>query len=79
MICVFYKVYTTIADYLMTHGARVSAAMVFTKNPRISKLFCNWERVLTHKQLQMLGCLLSTVATDVLVLKHQAISTHSAD
>ena len=35
--------------------------------------------MLTHKQLEMLGCLLSTVATDALELKHQAISIHSAD
>ena len=34
---------------------------------------------LTRKQLEMHGCILSTVATDVLVLKHQAISTDSAD
>ena len=27
----------------------------------------------------MHGCLLSTVAADVLVLKHQAVSNHSAD
>ena len=35
--------------------------------------------VLTHKQLEMHQCVLSTVATDDLVLKHQAISIHSAD
>ena len=34
---------------------------------------------LTHKQLEMHGCVLSIVATDGLVLKHQAISTHIAD
>ena len=34
---------------------------------------------LTHKQLEMHGCVLSTVATDALVLNHQAISTQSAD
>ena len=34
---------------------------------------------LTHKQLETHGCVLSTVATDVLVLKYQAISIHSAD
>ena len=34
---------------------------------------------LTHKQLQTHGYTMSTVAADVLVLKHQAISTHSAD
>ena len=34
---------------------------------------------LTHKQLEMHGCILSIVATDVLVLMHQGISTNSAD
>ena len=34
---------------------------------------------LTHEQLESHGCILSTVATDGLVLKHQAISMHSAD
>ena len=34
--------------------------------------------MLTHKQLEMHGCVLSTLATDALVVKHQAISTHSA-
>ena len=34
---------------------------------------------LTHKQLEMYGCVLSTVVTDALVLKHQAISIYSAD
>ena len=33
---------------------------------------------LTHYQLETHGCILSTLATDTLVLKHQAISTHSA-
>ena len=33
---------------------------------------------LTHKQLQIHGFVLSTVATDALVLKHQAISIHSS-
>ena len=33
----------------------------------------------THKQLETHGCILSTVATDVLVPMHQAISIHSAD
>ena len=31
---------------------------------------------LTLKQQETQGCVVSTVATDVLVLKHQAISTH---
>ena len=34
---------------------------------------------LTHKELEMHGCILSTVANDALVLKHQAISIHSAE
>ena len=34
---------------------------------------------LTHKQLKTNMWILSTVATDVLVLKHQAISIHRAD
>ena len=34
---------------------------------------------LTHKQLETRGYILSTVATDVQVLKHQAISAHNAD
>ena len=32
---------------------------------------------LTHKQLVMYRRVLSTVATDVVVLKHQAISIHN--
>ena len=32
----------------------------------------------THKQLETHGCILPTVATDTLVLEHQAISIHSA-
>ena len=31
------------------------------------------------KQLEMHGCVFSIVATDALVLKHQAISIHSVD
>ena len=34
-------------------------------------------QVLTHKQLETHGCILSTVATDTLALKHQDISIHS--
>ena len=32
---------------------------------------------LFHKQLDMHGCVISTAATDVLALKHQAIIIHS--
>ena len=34
---------------------------------------------LTLKHQEMHGCVVSTVATDALVLKHQAISIHNAD
>ena len=34
---------------------------------------------LTPKHRETHGCLVSTVATDALVLKHQAISIHNAD
>ena len=34
---------------------------------------------LTHKRLETHGCIIITVATDALVLKHQAISIHSVD
>ena len=34
-------------------------------------------QVLTHKQLETHGCILSTVANDTLALKHQGISVHS--
>ena len=34
---------------------------------------------LTHKHLQKHGCVSGTVATNVLVLKHQSISIHSAE
>ena len=40
---------------------------------------CLGLNVLTHKLLEKHGCVLSTVATDALVLKHQATSTHIAD
>ena len=35
--------------------------------------------MLTHKQLETHEWVFSTVATDALVLKHQAISIHCAD
>ena len=45
-------------------------------------LLSSWQRsalYLSHKQLEMHGAILSTVATDALVLKHQAISIHTVD
>ena len=40
---------------------------------------CSGANVLTHKWLEMHGCVINTVATDGLVLMHQAIRIHSAD
>ena len=52
-------------------------------SPNFSKMRRNlknyWKLHLTPKQLETHGCILSTVATDAQVLKHQAISTHNAD
>ena len=39
----------------------------------------NIDLLLTFKQLESHGCIISTVATNALVLKHQGISTHSTD
>ena len=38
-----------------------------------------WPRSLTLKHRETHGCVVSTVAIDALVLKHQAISIHNAD
>ena len=40
---------------------------------------CLGLNVLTYEQLETHGCMQSTVATDDVVLKHQAIGTHNAD
>ena len=37
------------------------------------------DKELTHKHQETHGCVVSTVATDALVLKNQAISIHNAD
>ena len=39
----------------------------------------NGHTELTPKHRETHGCVVSTVATDALVLKHQAISIHNAD
>ena len=46
--------------------------------PVVKKTITAW-LALTHEQLEAQRCMLSTVATDALVLKHQVISIHSAD
>ena len=39
----------------------------------------NNSSMLTHKQLETHGCVLSTLAADAFVLKHQAIRIQKAD
>ena len=46
---------------------------------RLNRIFAPEQHVLTHKQPETQGCVLSTIATDALVLKHQGISIQSAD
>ena len=41
--------------------------------------FAQLNHVLTLKHRDTHGCVVSTVTTDALVLKHQAISIHNAD
>ena len=48
-------------------------------NNKLAWLLPYGTKPLTHKQLETHGCVLSTVAANDLVLKHQAISIHSAD
>ena len=63
-----------------TNQARIILFEESEKN--VSMVF--WETfscddTLTLKHREMHGCIVSTVATDALVLKHQAISIHNAD
>ena len=45
----------------------------------LAQLFSLKRLLLTLKHRETHGCVVSTVATDALVLKHQAISIHNAD
>ena len=51
---------------------------VITENPHVHHVI-PLVLSLTLKHREMHGCVVSTVATDDLVLKHQAISIHNAD
>ena len=70
----------------MTYERRVSSICYIKFSPaasyqiwRMMKNASDINMVLTHKQSEMHECMRNTVVTDGLVLKHQAISTHSAD
>ena len=47
--------------------------------PEIDSVRQGLLHVLTLKHRETHGCVVSTVATDALVLKHQVISIHNAD
>ena len=51
--------------------------MKLTKNDEVIKHILLSLLTLKHRETH--GCVVSTVATDALVLKHQAISIHNAD
>ena len=63
----------------------VQKRTIFLQENACKKLVCNMvdvcsdRSILTHIQLETHGCVLSTVDTDALVLKHQGISIHRAD
>ena len=48
--------------------------MIFT-----AAIWCDKNVYLTLKHRETHGCVVNIVATDALVLKHQAISIHNAD
>ena len=55
-----------------------SEAFASMKQPEFWLKFV-WNMFLTLKHRETHGCVVSTVVTDALVLKHQAISIHNAD
>ena len=61
----------------MDFGMSSASAMEIMQS--CTKLSSTWWICLNPKQLEIHGCVLSAVATDALVLKHQAISIHSVD
>ena len=52
----------------------IALLKIATTSPKVQ-----WVNLLTLKHRETDGCVVSTVATDALVLKHQAISIHNAD
>ena len=50
-----------------------------TNAVKLDTLYKIGKPTLTLKHRETHGCVVSTVATDALVLKHQAISIHNAD
>ena len=70
-----------------THGMNFSEILIklpFIQGYTFANVVCKMSvclglEFLTHKQLKTHGCVISIVAIDALVLKHQAISIHIVD
>ena len=54
-------------------------ALMISQNTHCSRPHHGYQLNPSHKQLETHGCIISIVITDVMVLKHQGISIHSAD
>ena len=52
---------------------------IHTDSKKLAYFGMKFKEVLTLKHRETHGCVVSTAATDALVLKHQVISTLSAD
>ena len=57
----------------------VQMVLYLIEKSRAHIMPCQTLLMLTHKWLEMHGCIINTVATDDLVLKYQVISSHNAD
>ena len=65
-------------DLKITTTARLSINMSFITSAKLAPTLVN-TLFLTIKHRETHGCVISTLATEALVLKHQAISIHNAD
>ena len=52
---------------------------IFHKTQELCHIAQIGQKGLTHKQSEKHGCIITTIATDILVLKHQALSFNSDD
>ena len=78
---------SVLSGYIQNHAEKVCGKEIVVKLTFFIPIFnivltssCRAFRTkLTLKHWETHGCVVSTVATDALVLKHQAISIHNAD
>ena len=73
----FYWIDISHLDYLVSFWGKGRLKLSYTGSIIMTLHVCH--AVLTPKHRETHGCVVSTVATDALVLKHQAISIHNAD